>query len=91
VKKWFVCLSISAIVCAMGLVYFIRTKVQIVCIESGGVWLGILEGCESGSGITMQYFGSPLAIVIFFGIVLGVSSVLVQVHSMALKSIQSKT
>ncbi|SMF27474.1 hypothetical protein SAMN02745866_01744 [Alteromonadaceae bacterium Bs31] len=90
-KKWFVCLLISVIICVLGLIYFIRTKVITVCVESGGLWLGLLEGCENGGGISMQYFGSPLAVIIFFAIVLGVSSVLVQVHSMLFKVALKKT
>ena len=90
-KKWIISLAISSLISILGLVWFISFSAQDGCLDSGGRWLGLIQGCDGGNGYSMQYLGSPLAIVIFLGIVLGISSVLVQVHSMLFRSPNTKT
>ncbi len=85
-KKWLLSLAISALISFIGLVWFIRSSVQEACLSAGGRWLGLMQGCDGGTGYSLQYLTSPLAIAIFLGIVLGISSALVQVHSLIVGS-----
>lgn len=85
-KKWFIALSISLTVCTTGLVYFTFFMAQDGCLDSGGRWLGALNGCDGGNGYSTEYLSSPLAVGIFTGIVLAVSSALIQVQSIYLQS-----
>ncbi|MBL4826948.1 MAG: hypothetical protein JKY66_04425 [Spongiibacteraceae bacterium] len=80
-KKWIVSLSISVFVSCLGLVYFVVFMGQDRCLDSGGRWLGLAQGCDGGDGYAMKYLMSPLAITIFLAIILGISSALVQLHS----------
>ncbi|MGP4845812.1 hypothetical protein ACTXGQ_16870 [Marinobacter sp. 1Y8] len=89
-KKWLLCFAISALMSCLGLAWFIRSSAQEGCLDSGGRWLGLIQGCEGGSGYSLQYVASPLAIAIFLGIVLGISSALVQVHSLIFSPLGSK-
>ena len=90
-KKWIICLGISVLISSLGLVLFISSSAQDGCLDSGGRWLGLIQGCDGGNDYSMQYLTSPLAIVIFLGIVLGISSALVQVHSMLSRLFNAKT
>lgn len=81
-RKWMISLAVAAMISSFGLAYFIGVSAEGVCLDSGGRWLGLIQGCEGGSGYSMQYLKSPLAIAIFLGIVIGISSALVQVYSM---------
>ena len=90
-KKWIICLAISVLVSSLGLVWFISSSAQDGCLDTGGRWLGLIQGCDGGNSYSMEYLASPLAIVIFLGIVLGISSALVQAHSMLARSFNTKT
>ena len=85
-KRWGVSLAVSALVSCLGLVYFISFMAQDRCLDSGGRWLGVIQGCDGGNGYSIQSLTSPIAIVIFLGIILGISSVLVQVYAMIFRS-----
>jgi len=89
-KKWIICFGISVLISSLGLVWFISSSAQDGCLDSGGRWLGLIQGCDGGNDYSMQYLTSPLAIGIFLGIVLGISSALVQVHSMLSRSFNAK-
>ena len=90
-KRWVISLAISALVSCLGLVYFISFVAQDRCLDSGGRWLGLIQGCDGGNGYSMQFLTSPIAIAIFLGIILGISSVLVQVYTMLFRSFNAKT
>ena len=77
-KKWGVSLLISISICTLGL---IKLMDQRGCINSGGRWLGIMNGCEGGDGYSIVYFSSALSVVIFLGIVVGVTSACVQFYN----------
>lgn len=89
-KKWIIALAISTLVSCIGLVCFIYFMAQDVCLDSGGRWLGLIKGCDGGKNYSMQFLASPLAIFIFLGIILGISSALVQVYSMIDSSFNEK-
>lgn len=90
-KRWGISLAISTLISCLGLVYFLSSVTQDRCLDSGGRWIGLIQGCDGGNGYSIQFLISPIAIVIFLGIILGISSALVQVHTMLLKSFNSKT
>ena len=60
------------------------------CLDSGGHWLGLIQGCDGGNDYSMQYLTSPLAISIFLGIILGIGSALVQMHTILYSSFDAK-
>lgn len=80
-KKWGVSFVISISICTLGL---IKMMDQSGCINSGGRWLGIMKGCEGGEDYSIEYFSSALSVVIFLGIVLGVTSACVQFYDIFL-------
>lgn len=80
-KKWIISLAISTLVSCIGLVLFINFMAKDRCLDSGGRWLSLFRGCDGGNDYSMQYLTTPLAIAIFLGIILGIASALVQVHS----------
>lgn len=90
-KKWIICLAISTLVSCIGLVCFIYFMAQDGCLDSGGRWSGLMQGCDGGKDYAMQFLALPLAIAIFLGIILGISSALVQVHSMLSSTFNTKT
>ena len=90
-KRWVISLAISALISCLGLVYFISFMAQDSCFDSGGRWLGLIQGCDGSNGYSMQFLTSPIAIAIFLGIVLSISSVLVQVHAMIFRTFNAKT
>ena len=90
-KKWIICLAISLVISFLGLAYFVNFTAQDGCLDSGGRWLGALDGCDGGNGHSIQYLMSPLAITIFLGIVLGISSALVQLYSILFKLHNTET
>lgn len=79
-KKWLVCFVISVVISIIGLFYFVSFVMQDGCLDSGGSWKGVIDGCDSGNGFTTQYLMSPLSIAIYIGIIFGISGALVQVH-----------
>ena len=90
-KKWITCLAISLVISFLGLVYFLNLMAQDGCLGSGGRWLGAFDGCDGGNSYSMHYLISPLAITIFLAIVLGISSALVQLHSILFKLHNTET
>lgn len=90
-KKWIISLAISALISCLGLVCYINFMAQDGCLDSGGRWLGLIQGCDGGNDYSMQYLATPIAISIFLGIILGISSALVQVHSILYRSFNAKT
>ena len=90
-KKWIISFAISTLSSCLGLVFYIYFMAQDGCLDSGGRWLGLFQSCDGGDDYSMQYLASPLAISIFLGIILGISSALVQVHSMLYSSFNAKT
>ncbi|WP_185235912.1 hypothetical protein [Teredinibacter franksiae] len=80
-KKWLVTLSISFFFSCFGLGFFVITTAQSSCLESGGSWQSILQGCSDGQGYSLQYLATPLAITIFAAIVVAISSAVVQLRS----------
>ena len=90
-NKWVISLAISLVISFLGLAYFVNFTVQDVCLDSGGRWLGALDGCDGGNGYSIQHLMSPLAIIIFLAIVLGISSALVQLHSILFKRHNTET
>ena len=90
-KKWFVAFTISALVSCIGLVIYIYFMAHDICLDSGGRWPGLIQGCDGGKDYSMKYITSPLAISIFLGIILAISSALVQVYSMINSSLNKKT
>jgi len=80
-KKWFVAFAISFTLSVLGLAYFTVMLAQDRCRDSGGNWLGLLKGCEEGSGYQLEFTGNPLAMTIFLAIVVAISSALIQLHS----------
>ena len=90
-KRWVVSLAISTLISCLGLVCFISFMAQDGCLDSGGRWLGLIQGCDGGNSYSMQYLASPIAIAIFLGIILGISSAIVQIHTMLFRSINAKT
>jgi len=88
-KKWLICLAISTLTSCIGLVLFIQSVAQDKCLDSGGRWLGLIHGCDGGNNYSIQNLTSPLAIVIFLGIILGISSALVQIHTLLFKSFKA--
>lgn len=89
-KKWIISFAISVLISCLGLVYFVNFIAYDACLGSGARWLGLIQGCEGGNGYTMQYITSPLAILIFLGIILGVSSALVQIYTLFSKFFDAK-
>ena len=89
-KKWIISLTISFALCSLCLVYFAVFMMQDGCLDAGGIWLGALKGCEGGNHYSPQFLTSPLTVAIFFGIVLGICSALVQFHTILFKH-HSKT
>ena len=85
-RRWCICLAISLVISLLGIAYIVYFMAQDGCLDSGGRWLGALAGCDGGSNYSMEYLMSPLAITIFLAIVLGISSALVQLHSMLFES-----
>lgn len=73
---------LSFILCTAGLLYFGVFIVQDGCLAAGGSWLGATKGCEGGNEYSPSYLTTPFAIVIFIGVDLGVSSALIQIHSL---------
>jgi len=90
-KKWGISFAISTLISCLGLVYFISFMAQDKCLDSGGRWLDFIQGCDGGNGYSMQVLTSPIAIAIFLGIILGISSALVQVHTLFFKLFNTKT
>ena len=81
-KKWLISLVISLLISSLGLVYFVLFIAQDKCLDSGGRWLGGLSGCDGGNGYSIENLVSPLGVAIFLGIVLGISSAFVQLHTL---------
>lgn len=81
-KKWLYSLVISLLLCSVGLIYFVAFVAQDKCLDSGGRWLGFMAGCEAGRGYSMDNLMSPTGILLSLGIVLAVSSALVQVRDL---------
>ncbi|MDO6805969.1 hypothetical protein Q4595_26165, partial [Wenyingzhuangia sp. 1_MG-2023] len=78
-KIWLICLALSMLISVCGLIGFIYVSAQDICLDSGGRWLGLISGCDEGKTYSLQYLSSPLAIMVFLGITVGISSVLVQI------------
>ncbi len=90
-KIWGISLAISALVSCLGLAFFVSFMAQDGCLDSGGRWLDLTQSCDGGDGYSMAYLASPIAIAIFLGIILGISSALVQVHTILFRSFNKKT
>lgn len=90
-KKWIISVTISAFISCLGLGYFIDFMAQNGCLDSGGRWLGHIHGCDGGSGYSMQYLASPIAITLFFAIVIAISSALVQLYAILSGPYNEKT
>ena len=84
-KKWLISFVVSTFISCLGLVYFVSLMAQDRCLDSGGRWLGVMRGCDGGNDYSLQFLTSPLAIAIFSGIILGISSALVQIHTLLCK------
>ncbi|MFT7562194.1 MAG: hypothetical protein ACI93R_004129 [Flavobacteriales bacterium] len=84
-KKWFICLAISTLISSSGLMYFIISSDRNRCLSSGDFWLGLIQGCSDGHVYSIDSLVSPLAIAIFCGIVLGITSAIIQVYSISSK------
>ena len=65
-----------------GLAYITGYLAQDRCLDSGGRWLGIMSGCDGGNGYNTGHLTSPLALAILIGIMLGISSALLQLHTL---------
>jgi hypothetical protein len=89
-QRWAVCLAIASMLSCLGLVYFINDMSEKSCLESGGRWLSLIQGCEGGNSYSMQYLTSPLAIAIFMGIILGITSALFQIYTLLILPIYNK-
>lgn len=81
-KIWLVSLLAAALLCGMGLLYFVSSIAHDKCLAAGGRWLGTGQGCDGGSGYFLEGLLSPLAVALFIGIILGVSSAFVQIHAL---------
>ena len=90
-KRWAISLTISVLISCFGLAYFISFMVQDGCLDSGGRWLGYIQGCDGGNGYSMQNLVSPITIAIFTGIILGITSAIIQFHTMLFSSPKTKT
>ncbi|WP_370981129.1 hypothetical protein [Agaribacterium sp. ZY112] len=88
-KQWIICIILSALSCIMSLCYFIEFIAQDSCLDLGGQWLGMIEGCIGGNEFSMAKLLTPLSIAIALGILLGMSSALVQISSMLNKALHS--
>ena len=85
-KRWLLSLAISTLASCLGLVFFTVFIAQDACLDSGGRWLGFIQGCDGGNGYSLRYLASPIVITIFLGIILGISSALIQIHNMLFRS-----
>ncbi|MGC1507387.1 hypothetical protein [Ketobacter sp.] len=81
-KRAFICLLISLTISCIGLLYFTVFVARDTCLDAGGRWIGVVQGCEGGNEYSLSLLLSPLAVSIFIGIVLGISSVLIQLHTL---------
>lgn len=90
IKKWSVYLTASILISVLGLLWFINYSAETGCLGSSGRWLSPIYGCDNGFQYSTVYLESPLAISIYLGIVLGVTSALVQIHSILFKSFYAK-
>ncbi|RLP52363.1 MAG: hypothetical protein D6160_21150 [Ketobacter sp.] len=81
-KRAFICLLISLTISCLGLLYLVVFVAKDNCLDSGGRWIGVVKGCEGGNEYSLSLLLSPLPVCIFIGIVLGISSVLIQLHTL---------
>jgi len=68
-KKWMFSVLISLIPIVCLLAYFSRVIQQATCLDSGGIWLGLYQGCDLP--IEPGYYHltiSPISAVIFFAV-----------------------
>ncbi len=90
-KIWGISLVTSAVVSFLGLAFFVSFMAQDSCLDSGGSWLHLTQSCDGGDSYSMEYLATPIAIAIFLGIILGISSALVQVHKIFFSLFNKKT
>jgi ABC-type multidrug transport system permease subunit len=68
-KKWVFSALISLIPIVCLLAYFSRAIQQAACLDSGGIWLGLYQGCDLP--IEQGYYHltiSPISAVIFLAV-----------------------
>jgi len=90
-KKWLICLALSTLITGLGLLYITGFLAQDRCLDSGGRWLGMMSGCHGGNDYNTGYLTSPMVIAILVGIILGISSALVQLHTLLFVGPKSKS
>ena len=89
-KKWLISLTLSLAISTIGILYFLIFIAQDNCLDSGGRWLGALNGCDGGNEYSTEYLTSPLAMGIYIAIVVAIGSALIQLHSILRKLFRAK-
>ena len=72
-KKWIVSGGVSGFFIACLLVYLYQFILQDKCLDAGGRWLGLVQGCDGGTYESYYFVVSPASTIVLVFIWLALS------------------
>lgn len=84
-KKWCISIVLSTLISLIGLWIFIWIVARDTCLNTGGSWHGLIQGCKEGAAYSLSFLNTPLAIVILITLVFSIASAFVQLYTIMIK------